>query len=64
MKYYFIDKVTFDSLYALITFYQSNPLKSLDFTVKLQVKQKLFLSFFFEIRIPFLIYSLLKEQFN
>ena len=37
-KYYFIEKVTFDSLYALITFYQSNPLKSLDFTVKLQVR--------------------------
>lgn len=36
-KYYFIEKVTFDSLYALITFYQSNPLKSVDFTVKLQV---------------------------
>ena len=44
MKYYFIDKVTFDSLYALITFYQSNPLKSLDFTVKLQVSNIFFYS--------------------
>lgn len=37
-KYYFVEKNTFDSLYALITYYQSNPLKSKDFTVKLQVK--------------------------
>lgn len=37
IKYYFTENVKFDSLYALITYYQSNPLKSLDFTVKLQV---------------------------
>lgn len=34
-KYYLVDQVTFDSLYSLINFYQSHPLKSMNFELTL-----------------------------
>ncbi|ODN02952.1 1-phosphatidylinositol 4,5-bisphosphate phosphodiesterase gamma-1 [Orchesella cincta] len=35
VKYYLVDSLTFDSLYSLITHYRSNPIKGLEFHVKL-----------------------------
>lgn len=34
-KYYLVDQVTFDSLYSLINFYQTHPLKSMNFELTL-----------------------------
>ena len=36
-KYFLIKKLIFDSLYALITYYQTSPLRTIDFTVQLKV---------------------------
>ena len=34
-KYYLVDQVTFDSLYSLINYYQSHPLRSMNFELTL-----------------------------
>lgn len=36
-KFFLIKRLMFDSLYALITYYQTNPLRTNDFTVQLKV---------------------------
>ena len=35
LKYYLIETTLFDSLYSLITYYRSNPLRSQNFVMKL-----------------------------